>query len=130
MFKSFLITATAFIILDLIWLGLIIKNFNLRQLAEIGRIVDGDFKILYVPAAITYLLMSAAIVIFVLPVAQAGSDLRSFFLGAVMGLIVYGVFDMTNLAILKNYPLAFAGVDMAWGSFVFGAASLVAKKFS
>ena len=45
-----------------------------------------------------------------------------------MGLLVYGVFDMTNMAILKNYPIPFLLADMAWGTVVFGIVSVLTWK--
>lgn len=105
------------------------KEFNMNQLAEIGRIKGGVFDMNYPAAVITYLLMAMAVPCFVLPqLDMRDSILRVFFKGAFMGLIIYGVFDMTNLAILKNYPLAFAGPDMAWGAFVFGLVTVITAK--
>ena len=45
-----------------------------------------------------------------------------------MGFVVYGIFDMTNMAILKNYPLLFAAVDMSWGTFAFIVVSAILKR--
>lgn len=129
--KAFLVAFMSFVVLDFLWLGYVVKSFNLRQLAEIGRIENGDFSILYAPAAVTYVLMALAIVFFVLPRFSVSDPLwQKFLWGALMGLIVYGVFDMTNLAILKNYPLPFTFADMAWGTFVFGAATVITSKLS
>jgi uncharacterized membrane protein len=36
--------------------------------------------------------------------------------GALFGLIVYGVYDFTNLATLRHYPVQLAVVDVAWGT--------------
>ncbi|MBY0470906.1 DUF2177 family protein [bacterium] len=127
--KQFLLAALSFIVLDFLWLGFVVKKFNLRQLSEIGRIENGDFKILYTPALIVYVLMGLAVTMFVLPRLEAGNSvLKDFWVGAALGLMVYGVYDMTNLAILKNYPVQFALADMAWGTFVFGAVTVVVKK--
>lgn len=125
MIKTFFSVLLSFIVLDFLWLGFVVKKFNLRELAEIGRIVDGDFQMLYVPAGITYLLMTVCLMVFVLPRVQGLGLPMSFLYGALMGLVVYGVFDMTNMAILKNYPLTFAIVDMAWGTTVFGLVTVI-----
>lgn len=122
--KNFLVSAVAFAVLDFIWLGFVMKKFNLRHLSEIGRIVDGDFQVHYGAAFIVYILMSLGVVIFVSPLAGS-SVVKAIGLGAFMGLLVYGVFDMTNMAILKNYSWAFALADMAWGVFVFAAVSAI-----
>ena len=100
----------------------------MEQLAEIGRFKDGEFDMLYAPAVLVYIFMAASVTFFVLPRISTNSPAwMSFLIGAAMGLITYGVFDMTNMAILKNYPIAFAIVDMAWGSFAYGLVTLITK---
>ena len=129
MIKVFGATFVLFAVLDFIWLGFVMKEFNMRQLAEIGRIENGVFQLMYLPAIIVYVLMAAGFTVFVYPQLSLENGVNVFLKSALMGLVVYGVYDMTNLAILKNYPLPFALVDMAWGSFAFGAVGLIVKKF-
>lgn len=127
--KQFFVALILFVIFDFIWLGFVMKDFNMRQLAEIGRIENGVYQLDYVGATVAYVLMALAIVFYVLPLSsQQSSFKKSFQDGALLGLIIYGVFDMTNLAILKNYPVAFVIPDMLWGSFVFGLVAVVASK--
>jgi uncharacterized membrane protein len=129
-FKAFLLALLQFIVFDLLWLGSVMKDFNMRQLADIGRFENGIFQMNYAAAAVTYVLMALSIPFYVLPLLKPkDSPLKIFFSGALLGLIVYGVFDMTNLAILRNYPLAFIAPDMAWGAFVFGLVALITSKF-
>ncbi len=119
--RHFFGSLAAFIVLDFLWLNFVMSSFNARQLAGIGRLNNGKFEILYGPAACAYILMAASVAFFVLPrVGSDGSVLSSWLLGAFMGLIVYGIFDMTNMAVLKDYPWPFALADMAWGTFVYG----------
>ena len=35
--------------------------------------------------------------------------------GFIFGVVVYGVFDFTNLAIFSNYPFSTAIIDTLWG---------------
>lgn len=127
--KAFASSFLAFLILDYVWLGFVMKPFNTKELAEIGRFKDGNFDVLYGPALIVYLFMSLMVVAFILPRLEATDSLAKIFLtGALAGLLVYGIFDMTNLAILNKYPLKFALVDMAWGTFLFGVVTTLVKK--
>jgi len=126
--KEFILALFSFLVLDLIWLGFVMKEFNMRQLAQIGRIENGVFQLQVAPAIVTYLLMAWAVTEYVLPrLTRQDSLLKVFFSGAPLGLIIYGVFDMTNLAILNGYPLAFVGPDMAWGTFVFGLVTVTVE---
>lgn len=44
--------------------------------------------------------------------------------GALLGLIIYGTFDFTNLAVLgPGYGVPLALGDVAWGTFAMGAAT-------
>ena len=127
--KLFLVVLVLFVVLDFLWLGFVVKDFNLLQLAQIGRIENGDFQLNYSAAAIAYILMALAVQFYVLPQVKMHDRLAKVFLiGALLGLIVYGVFDMTNLAILRNYPIEFVVADMAWGTVVFGLVSVITFK--
>jgi uncharacterized membrane protein len=131
MIKSFFISFFSFLALDFLWLGFVMKKFNLEQLAELGRIQNGNFQIQYGAASVVYILLPSAVTFFVLPKLNADSNLMTTFLwGAFMGLIIYGVYDMTNLSVLKNYPLAFSVADLAWGTFVFGLVSALTWKIA
>ncbi len=44
--------------------------------------------------------------------------------GALLGLLAYGTYDMTNLATLKGWPWRMAAVDMAWGAALTALAAL------
>src|SRR4051812_49399666 len=117
MAKAFLISLPLVLVCDIIWLGFVVKGFNLRQLETIGRIEAGNFQLLVWPAVIAYVLMAASITLFSVPrAAAASSALEAFAWGAALGLFIYGIYDMTNLAILKDYPRAFAFADIAWGT--------------
>lgn len=124
MIKTFLITAGSILVLDFVWLGLIVKGFNLRQLAPIGRIENGAFDMLIWPVVICYLMMPISMMLFSIPKsAAATSHLEAWLWGAALGFVIYGIYDFTNLAIIKNYPLKFALVDITWGTFLYGTVS-------
>jgi len=126
--KSFGVSLVAFTVLDFLWFKFIVKDFNLKELGNIGRIKDGEFDILLKPAIATYILMALAIAVFVVPGTSENEPWwQTYLRGALMGLVIYGIYDLTNLAILKNYPSRFVIVDMAWGIFVFGAVGCLSR---
>lgn len=128
--KLFLLSVFLFAVFDSLWLGVIMKDFNLQQLSEIGRFTNGEFQMNYFAAALTYFLMGLAVTNFVLPTEiERMTSIILYWRGAQMGLIIYGVFDMTNLAILKNYPVPFIIPDILWGTFVFGLVSVIVFLF-
>ncbi len=122
MLRYFFFSLPMFLVCDFVWLGFVVRDFNLRQLGAIGRIENGSFRMLPAPAILAYLLMALSVALFSAPRAvEAAGGFAALLWGAALGLVIYGIFDMTNLAILKNYPLAFALADIAWGTFLYGA---------
>ena len=45
---------------------------------------------------------------------------------ALIGLLVYGTYDLTNMATLRHWSLRLALVDIAWGTLVSAAAGAAA----
>lgn len=128
--KTFGASLGLFLVCDFIWLGFVVKDFNLRQLAGIARLADGDFDLWKIPTAIAYLLMALSVTLFSAPRAlEASNPLMAFAWGAALGLIVFGIFDATNLAILKDYPVLFCFTDVAWGTFLYGLVTWVVSTY-
>jgi uncharacterized membrane protein len=99
-------------ILDALWLGWLARDFYRR---EIGSLMADSIR--WLPAAVFYLGYPAGLVALALTPIPAGlgdAILRS----ALLGLVVYGVYDMTNMATLKQWSWQLAAVDMAWGTVV------------
>lgn len=97
---------------DLVWLGVVAKGFYQRQ---IGHLLRPDVQ--WVPAVLFYLVYVAALVVFVAaPAVERQSVGRAIGYGAFFGVAAYAAFDLTSLALLKDFPLAAALVDLAWGA--------------
>jgi uncharacterized membrane protein len=102
----------AFLLIDAVWLGLISPGF---YASRIGHLMRDDPSL--VTAAGFYLVYVAGIVILaVSPALTAASWRPAAFRGAVLGLVAYGTYYMTNLAVMRDWPLSVTLVDMAWGT--------------
>jgi uncharacterized membrane protein len=98
--------------LDLVWLGVVAKGFYHR---EIGHLMRTDVQ--WVPAVLFYVIYVAALVVFVAaPAVQKQSAVRAVAYGAFFGVAAYAAFDLTSLALMKDFPLKAALVDLAWGA--------------
>ena len=106
--------ALCFMLLDGLWLGLVAARFYREQLAVIGRIEDGRFVPNWAAAFAVYVLLGAGLALLAAPRASSIGSAAAH--GALFGLIVYGVYDFTNLATLRHYPVQLALVDVAWGT--------------
>jgi uncharacterized membrane protein len=42
-------------------------------------------------------------------------------------MVVYGIFDLTNLIVFKKYSASVAFLDIAWGTFLFAITTLLSK---
>ena len=105
--------AVAFLVLDGVWLGLLMKNFYRDQLAPIVRLGDGGIAPNWPAALVVYALLGTGIALFVIPRAPTVPLAAAY--GALFGLVVYGVYDFTNYSTLRQWPLVLACVDVAWG---------------
>ena len=109
-------SAIVFLGLDYIWLSRVARDFYAGSLGSLMRETP-DF----LAAGIFYLFYIGGIVFFAVMHAESwkGALLR----GAVLGLLAYGTYDMTNLATLKGWPWRMAAVDMVWGMALTGLAA-------
>ena len=119
--KLFLLALVLVPVCDYLWLGRVMQGFYVREMQEVGRFTDGRFDPQLGPALAVYVLLALAIVCFVLPTAADG--LQALLRGGFLGLIIYGVYDMTNMSVLRSYGLKLSLVDMAWGTVLCGSIS-------
>ncbi len=112
--KLYLATLFAFFAIDMAWLGLIARSFYRKQL---GFLLSPHTN--WVAAIIFYLLFVGGILVFVVLPGLEDDSLRTTILrAALFGLVTYATYDLTNLATVKNWPLAVTIVDLAWGTFL------------
>ncbi len=116
------------LILDFIWLKLVAAKFYVDRITDVGLIENGRIAPNFPPAGVVYFLLSGGIMYFALPRIPADAPLwQSFLMGGALGIVIYGVYDFTNSATLKQWPISLAIVDTLWGGFICGAAVTVAK---
>ncbi len=109
--KLYALTVPVFFIIDLIWLGVVAKGFYQKNLNHIL-----SPQVNWPAAIIFYLIYIAGILIFAVVPAVAKDSLRHAMLyGALFGLFTYMTYELTNLALLKDWPLNIVFVDILWG---------------
>lgn len=119
--NAYAVTLAAFLAIDLFWLGVVARRFYAAQLGSLMRA-----RINWAAAGGFYLAYVAGIVFFaVAPALAVGSWTTAVINGALLGLLAYGTYDMTNLATIKGWPLAMSLVDMAWGAVLTGACATI-----
>jgi uncharacterized membrane protein len=119
--KLYFIALPVFFAIDLLWIGLVAKNFYAQQ---IGFLMRTDVN--WVAAVLFYLLFIVGLVIFVIaPAVENSSWTQALLLGGLFGLIAYATYDLTNLATVKNWPLILTVIDLIWGSVLASAVSTI-----
>jgi len=109
--KLYFIALPVFFVIDMVWIGLVAKNFYREQ---IGFLMKTDIN--WLAAIIFYLLFIAGLVAFViLPALEKDSWTHTLLFGAFFGLVTYATYDLTNLATVKDWPLLVTIVDLTWG---------------
>ena len=116
---SFLITMLA---IDLVWLLGIAKSLY-RD--EMGDLMASEPKLI---AGLAFYLLYAlgAIIFVVIPALSKQSLIYALQYGALFGLFCYMTYDLTNLAVIRDFPTRLAFIDIAWGSFVTAIVSGIA----
>ena len=119
--KLYAIALPVFFAIDMVWLGLVAKNFYRDQ---IGFLMKGEIN--WMAALLFYLLFVLGLVIFVIaPAIEKRSWMHALLFGALFGLITYATYDLSNLATLKDWPLLVTLVDLAWGTTLAASVSSV-----
>ncbi|WP_192564961.1 DUF2177 family protein [Pseudomonas gozinkensis] len=115
---AYVATLLAFLLLDGIWLGVLMAP-TYREL--LGSLMLE--KPLLVPAAVFYCLYVFGCVVFV--VLPSLTWQRAARMGALLGLVAYGTYDLTNWATLRGWSVQVTLMDWAWGTFATALACTV-----
>jgi uncharacterized membrane protein len=113
-FGIYLTFLIALVAIDLVWLLGVAKNLYRDQM---GDLMASEPKL--VAGLAFYLIYALGVCIFViLPAISKQSLIYALQYGALFGFFCYMTYDLTNLAVVRNFPTQLAFIDMAWGSFV------------
>ena len=105
--KDFIKVFIILLIIDLIWIQLFAKN---KYKKMIKNIQHEDLQIKIIPSILVYVFLTLLFIIF-----RNKSNIIMFLLG----FLSYGVYDMTNYALLNKFDINFALFDMIWGGLLF-----------
>jgi uncharacterized membrane protein len=120
---AWLVTALVFVGLDAIWLTQVSPRF---YPPIIGDILSSTIE--PVPAFAFYLIFVTGIVaLAVLPSTSAkGAAAR----GAMLGLVAYATYDLTNQATLRVWSTLITLADLTWGALISACAAAAAQVFA
>jgi uncharacterized membrane protein len=109
---AYVATAIVFLGIDAIWLSRIALGMYREELGSLllekpNLPIAGAFYLLYVVGIV---------VLAIVPALESGGWVKALLFGAVLGLVAYGTYDITNLSTLKGWSTKLAIIDIAWGT--------------
>lgn len=120
-FISYLASLISLTVIDGIWLGLVMRSFYFEKLGHLF-----GSSVVALPAILFYVLYAGGITALVVLPRLGAAWYEVALYGALLGLVSYGAYDLTNHATLKEWPALVTVVDLAWGTY----ATAVAAVFS
>jgi uncharacterized membrane protein len=120
----------AMLALDAVWLSTMAERLYRPQL---GALLAHEFRV--GPAIAFYALYLFGIVYFAAaPALKEGGWSKAALNGALLGLVAYGTYDLTNQATLIHWPVMVTMLDLVWGALLTAVSAIssyaVARRFS
>ena len=121
--KSYIVFLIVLLLVDSIYL------FSLKKVHSkvIQKVQGSPLEIKYFPASLFYLMAPLGYIFLIKPLANKNNS-KIMMYGLLVGLLMYGTFDATNLALFKNYPGWYALMDTLWGMFAIMITSIITNK--
>lgn len=111
---AFLGICVAMLFLDIFWLGFLMQDFYVQQARDFVRLDSaGGYDPLIWATVAVYFCIAVGIQFFAVESSRKAGEV--LFRGGFFGLISYGIYEFTNLSLIKDWPLEMALVDISWG---------------
>ncbi len=117
----YVITTVAFFLVDLVWLSTATKRIYEPY---IGHLLSSSPK-LVVAAGFYLLYVVGVLALASIPGLREGALTGALWRGALLGLLAYGTYDLTNLATLEGWAWQVTVIDLIWGTTVTGLTAVV-----
>ena len=118
MIKNIALLSLIFVFVDIFFLYLMRNNFQ----SMITKIQGSPLNMKLIPAIACYIILVSSIYYFI--IVKKGSYIDAFLLG----FFIYGVYETTNMAILKDWSIKIGLIDLTWGGFLFLITTYLYKK--
>jgi len=107
----FLVSAIVFISIDFVYLNVMKSYFD----NQIKSVQGYPIKMNYLGYALCYIFLIIGINYFIIKPRRSVSD------AFLLGIVIYGVYETTNLALFKNWSILTVIIDTLWGGLLFAA---------
>ncbi len=113
--KNFIILSVLFTLIDYIYLSVMSKHFK----KLVNKIQGSEMKFRMYPAIFCYIFLVCGLYYFII------SQNKNHFDAAILGWVIYGVYETTNAAIFKDWDMKSVIIDTIWGGVLFGSTTYI-----
>jgi uncharacterized membrane protein len=114
-----LVSSIVLITIDFVYLNVMKGYFD----NQIKMVQGSSIKMNFLGAAICYILLVVGINYFIIKPRKSISD------AFLLGIIIYGVYETTNLTLFKNWSILTVIIDTLWGGILFAATTYIVNLF-
>lgn len=118
----YLAAVAIFLGIDAVWLKTMTGLFYEKR---IGHLLADEPNMIAAGVFYLFYLLALCIIILYPQIKAQASLVHIFLMGALIGLMAYGTYDFTSLALYKGYTLDTALVDFVWGGLLTGTVSAI-----
>uniref|UniRef100_A0A6C0DT51 DUF2177 family protein n=1 Tax=viral metagenome TaxID=1070528 RepID=A0A6C0DT51_9ZZZZ len=115
---SLLISAVLFVCIDAIYLNLMKGYFN----NQVKQVQGSPIQLNLVGAFLTYIFLIYGLNYFIISKNRSVSD------AFLLGIVIYAVYEFTNLSLLKNWHVLTTILDTTWGGILFALTTFLVYK--
>jgi uncharacterized membrane protein len=109
---AYLAILVVMVVVDLVWLGLIAKPMFQQG---IGHLMAAKPRL--AAAAVFYAIYPIGVLVFAIaPTGEPGTWSSVLAKAALFGIFAYATYELTNLAMLRGWPVRIVLIDIAWGA--------------
>jgi uncharacterized membrane protein len=130
---KFLIIAVIYLVIDVIWIFSNINMYNDNTIRIQGKLSTISWKTI-IAILLSYILLVISIIHVAIPltVHNIKKDdklidkiYKSMLYGGIVGLSIYGTYNLVSISIYENYSYIIAIIDSIWGFFIYSLITFI-----
>jgi uncharacterized membrane protein len=113
-----LLSAIIVVIIDSVYLNLVAPYFKY----QVKLVQNSPMEINYLGAILSYIFIIVGLNYFIIKPRKSPQD------AFLLGIVIYGIFEATNLALFKNWLMTTVVLDTLWGGILFALTAFIVQK--
>ena len=113
--RQIFVSSIVLLCLDLLFLYVISNLFN-KQIYDVQK---SPLRINFIGALLSYLFLIIGINFFIL------NERKSIFDAFILGMVIYGVYETTSYALLKEWKIQTVIMDTIWGGILYSLTTFI-----